>query len=200
MGTIKRVQKLMLLSEKYFNTKVDGSRRKEREKQDTGSTRSAGDEEIEEVVLKGTGRAIERVASLAVFLQNKEEYAIRLKVGSVTVVDDIELRGDLSGNKKKKHQSNGKKGKMQDDAHHREITEKGANSHVDGDDSDSSEAAFEPVTAIPTNETTNKASESIPETRVRAVPMLEVGVKLKSILRYEQGLGKRVGAGYPIVS
>lgn len=46
----------------------------------------------EEVVLKGTGKAIHRVLELALwFQQREEEYVVRLKTGSVGAIDDITL-------------------------------------------------------------------------------------------------------------
>lgn len=54
----------------------------------TGTGKAAGGSG-EEVVLKGTGRAVERVLELALFLQGKEVYDVKLRTGSVKAVDDI---------------------------------------------------------------------------------------------------------------
>lgn len=43
----------------------------------------------EEVVLKGTGKAITKVMELGLWFQQREEYAVRLKTGSVGAVDDV---------------------------------------------------------------------------------------------------------------
>ena len=43
----------------------------------------------EEVVLKATGRAIERVLGLGLYFQGQPDYMVRLRTGSVGVVDDI---------------------------------------------------------------------------------------------------------------
>ncbi|EME86773.1 uncharacterized protein MYCFIDRAFT_30093 [Pseudocercospora fijiensis CIRAD86] len=43
----------------------------------------------EEVVIKGTGKAISKVMGLAVWFQEREEYVVRLKTGSVGAVDDV---------------------------------------------------------------------------------------------------------------
>lgn len=46
----------------------------------------------EQIVLKGTGRAIQKVLELGLWFQQREdEYVVRLKTGSVAAVDDIEV-------------------------------------------------------------------------------------------------------------
>jgi len=44
------------------------------------------------VALKGTGKAIERVLGLAVFLQGEEDLRVRVRTGTVGVVDDVVVR------------------------------------------------------------------------------------------------------------
>ena len=45
--------------------------------------------EPEEVVLKATGRAIQNVLGLALFFQGQDDCRVRLRTGTVDVVDDI---------------------------------------------------------------------------------------------------------------
>ncbi|KAK4543475.1 hypothetical protein LTR36_005618 [Oleoguttula mirabilis] len=45
----------------------------------------------EEVTLKGTGKAIARVMELALWFQQREEYTVRLRTGSVGAIDDISV-------------------------------------------------------------------------------------------------------------
>ena len=45
--------------------------------------------EPEEVILKGTNRAIEKVLELAIYFQGQDDCTVRIKTGSVGVVDDI---------------------------------------------------------------------------------------------------------------
>ena len=45
--------------------------------------------EAEAVVLKGTNRAIEKVLELALYFQGQDDCMVRLRTGSVSVVDDI---------------------------------------------------------------------------------------------------------------
>lgn len=44
------------------------------------------------MTLKGTGKAIERVLGLAVFLQGEVDLRVRVRTGTVGVVDDVVLR------------------------------------------------------------------------------------------------------------
>lgn len=43
----------------------------------------------EGVVLKATSRAIEKALGLALFFQNKQGYEVRIRTGTVSVVDDV---------------------------------------------------------------------------------------------------------------
>lgn len=44
----------------------------------------------EEVCVKGTGKAIDKVMNLALWLQNQEIYKVRICTGSVGAIDDVE--------------------------------------------------------------------------------------------------------------
>lgn len=53
--------------------------------------------EKEEVVLKGTGKAIAKVMELGLWFQQRgEEYEIRLKTGSVGAVEDVEYEESMT--------------------------------------------------------------------------------------------------------
>ncbi len=53
-------------------------------------TNSVGKGNVPEaVVLKGTNRAIEKVLGLGLYFQGQDDCMVRLKTGSVGVVDDI---------------------------------------------------------------------------------------------------------------
>ena len=49
----------------------------------------------EEVVLKGTGKAISKVTEMGLWFQQREEYAVRLQTGTVSSIDDISYEKDL---------------------------------------------------------------------------------------------------------
>lgn len=47
----------------------------------------------EEVYLKATGRAIPRALELGVKFQGEEDCRVRVEMGSVKAIDDVEVRG-----------------------------------------------------------------------------------------------------------
>jgi len=53
------------------------------------------------VLLKGTGKAIERVLGLAVFLQGEADLRVRVRTGTVGVVDDVVVREGRDGGVRK---------------------------------------------------------------------------------------------------
>jgi hypothetical protein len=200
------VQKLLLQAEKRFHDRVDAAKAKQGAKTKGGTGKSNEKAKIEEVILKGAGKAIESVVSIAVFLQKKPEYAIRLKVGAVSVVDDIEMRKDTSGvGQKKKEKDKGSKHTNGSAEPDKDGTEDAATAttdgQVEGEESDE-EGAFETSTTIQKGETQAKASGDVPmtESRVRDISMLEVGITLKSILKYEQSMGRNADPGYSHLS
>jgi Rpp20 subunit of nuclear RNase MRP and P len=200
------VQKLLLQAEKRFHDRVDAAKAKQGAKTKGGTGKSNEKAKIEEVILKGAGKAIESVVSIAVFLQKKPEYAIRLKVGAVSVVDDIEMRKDTSGvGQKKKEKDKGSKHTNGSAEPDKDGNEDAATATTDGqvesEESDE-EGAFETSTTIQKGETRAKASGDVPMTdsRVRDISMLEVGITLKSILKYEQSMGRNADPGYSHLS
>lgn len=61
--------------------------------------------EAEEVVLKATNRAIEKVLGIALYFQGQDDCRVRLRTGSLGVVDDIvdaplDIQGDDGGDGK----------------------------------------------------------------------------------------------------
>lgn len=200
------MQKLLLQAEKRFHDRVDAAKAKQGAKTKGGTGKSNEKAKIEEVILKGAGKAIESVVSIAVFLQKKPEYAIRLKVGAVSVVDDIEMRKETSGvGQKKKEKDKGSKHTNGSAEPDKDGTEDAATAttdgQVEGEESDE-EGAFETSTTIQKGETQAKASGDVPmtESRVRDISMLEVGITLKSILKYEQSMGRNADPGYSHLS
>ena len=53
--------------------------------------------EPEAVVLKGTNRAIEKVLGLGLYFQRQDDCMVRLRTGSVSVVDDIVQEEEQGG-------------------------------------------------------------------------------------------------------
>ncbi|OTA98153.1 hypothetical protein M426DRAFT_120702 [Hypoxylon sp. CI-4A] len=65
-------------------------------KNEGGATTGAGIglENAGEVVVLGTGRAIQKVAEVALFFQKQNDCIVRLRTGSVAAVDDVVLEGE----------------------------------------------------------------------------------------------------------
>ena len=75
-------------------TEVERQKAKRRRK--AGDTKAHGDDEDavagEEVVIKGTGRAIAKVLEMALWFQQRDDwYSVRMTTGTVRTVDDIEV-------------------------------------------------------------------------------------------------------------
>ncbi len=93
VSAVKRVRKLLSLIDKRAIGKVDlingqgSDRQKLKALGDKASSAKA--KAPEEVLLKATNRAIENVLGLALYFQGQEDCRVRLKTGSVGVVDDI---------------------------------------------------------------------------------------------------------------
>lgn len=93
VSAVKRIRKLLREIDKRSMSKVDlvngkGSDREKLVKLSETSAPSPG-KKSEEVVLKATNRAIEKVLGLASFFQGQDDCTVRLSTGSVGVVDDI---------------------------------------------------------------------------------------------------------------
>ena len=124
---------------------------KDSEKQRLAKLRKQ-EKEPEEVFLKATNKAIEKVLGLALFFQGQQDCRVRLKTGSVGVVDDIveveepNVKGNAVGPLPKPAEA-GKTGEQATEA--------------EGDvDSEEEE-------------------EELPETQIRKVSVVEVGISLR---------------------
>ena len=107
--------------------------------------------EPEEVFLKATNKAIEKVLGFALFFQGQEDCRVRIKTGSIGVVDDIvEIErlgapgagaGDL------------------EDADHAELVANKGRSDIDMEGT--------------------REGEELPETQIRKASTVEVGISLR---------------------
>lgn len=93
ISAVKRVRRLLSLIEKRSVGKVDlisgkGSDKQKLNALDTQVSPEKG-KDPEEVILKGTNTVIEKVLGLALFFQGQEDLIVRLRTGTVGVVDDI---------------------------------------------------------------------------------------------------------------
>ena len=103
--------------------------------------------------MKATNKAIENVLGLALFFQGQEDCRVRLKTGSVGVVDDIvevekpKVKGKTAGT-------------LQELGDAEKTEERPAEAEEDVDSDEQEE-------------------EELPETQVRRVSMVEVGISLR---------------------
>lgn len=93
ISAVKRVRKLLVEIDKRSMGKVDLLNGKGSEKQ---KLRVLGEKAApptgkgpEEVLLKATNRAIEKVLELALYFQGQEDCNVRLRTGTVGAVDDL---------------------------------------------------------------------------------------------------------------
>lgn len=93
VSAVKRVRKLLAEIDKRSMGKVDLLNKKGSDKQ---NLRRLGEKaapstgkEPEAVVLKATNKAIENVLGLALYFQGQDDCSVRLKTGTLGVVDDI---------------------------------------------------------------------------------------------------------------
>ncbi|OOF95936.1 hypothetical protein ASPCADRAFT_5268 [Aspergillus carbonarius ITEM 5010] len=99
MGVIKRVQKYLRAAENRATGTVLGKNKGRRE-QIAALAKSQEALKKEEVFVKATGRAMERALKVGKWFEaeeRKEEYSVRVKTGSVVVVDDVVEDGEGEG-------------------------------------------------------------------------------------------------------
>ncbi|KAK0254895.1 hypothetical protein LTR91_011404 [Friedmanniomyces endolithicus] len=167
--------------------------RQKSKKRKTGGAGYGGEEDgedgvAEEVLIKGTGKAISKVMEMGVWFQQRAEYAVILRTGSVAAIDDIEVGEDVEGG--------GEAGHDDGMAHVPEPTttagdrvgddttvtmkdaarDAGDSSMVPASEQPKGDAGTEPVALAPT---ASRNAEPIPETRIRYMSMLEVAVSLR---------------------
>jgi len=115
MSAIKRVEKLLRLADKRdlqtATTQAQKNKRKRRRDDDGAEDevvavargveeerdrkRRAGGVSGEQVLVKGTGKAVSKVMEVgAWFLQRDSEFVVRVKTGSVGAVDDVDVPED----------------------------------------------------------------------------------------------------------
>jgi len=98
ISAVKRVRKLLDVAEKRAvqSSKAQPLTKKARREQDgvraaaEAMVDARGGRQNEAVLIKGTGRAIEKVLNLAVWFQSQVDCRVRFETGSVGAVDDIE--------------------------------------------------------------------------------------------------------------
>ncbi|KAG9241600.1 Rpp20 subunit of nuclear RNase MRP and P-domain-containing protein, partial [Calycina marina] len=91
-STIKRVRTLLSHIESRASGPISFSSKLG--PQITAGIKARRDGSKEEVILKGTGRAIEKVLGIAVYWQGQADVVVRVRTGSVGAVDDVVENGN----------------------------------------------------------------------------------------------------------
>ncbi|MCJ1287340.1 hypothetical protein MMC26_006689 [Xylographa opegraphella] len=153
ISVVKRVRKLLAQVDKRAMGKVDlvGGKGSDRQRL---STLGKQHKEPEEVTLKATNKAIERALGLALFFQGQQDCRVRLRTGSVGVIDDIV------------------------------VDEKPAETRAEGKSFDGAEMygnkdAMDDGQSPTSDESRKQDDEELPETQIRYVSVLEVGISLQ---------------------
>jgi ribonuclease P/MRP protein subunit POP7 len=160
ISAVKRVRKLLNAIDKRDTSKADPlGEGKE-------SVSRKGKREAEEVSLKATAKAIEKALNLAIFFQGQEDCRVRIKTGSVGVVDDIieTKRGTKQG-----ESSNTREGHS--------LKRKRSESDARGKNANTCQATGEPATEMELGDGVEK--EELPETQVRKTSMVEILICLR---------------------
>ncbi|MCJ1393587.1 hypothetical protein MMC18_006462 [Xylographa bjoerkii] len=154
ISVVKRVRKLLAQIDKRAMGKVDLLSGQGSDRQRL-SQLGKQDKDSEEVTLKATNKAIERALGLALFFQGQEDCRVRLKTGSVGVIDDIVVDEKLREGRTGGKSLEGKEKDGNEDA----VMDDGRIGRSD-----------EPRTAD---------DEELPETQIRKVSVIEIGVSLR---------------------
>ncbi|KAJ5933380.1 hypothetical protein N7454_005709 [Penicillium verhagenii] len=159
MSAVKRVQKLLRHAEKRATANIDLEDTRKTEQQKLAELAKISDKR-EEVFVKATGRAIEKVLKLGKWFEEKDtEYTVRVTTGSVLVVDDVVEDEEKKELEMQKQQRSSK-----------------AESGPEKQDQDTSKAAVK-KRKRQTPDVSDDAE--LPETRTRWIKMVEVAVSLK---------------------
>ena len=102
MSAFKRVKKLLSRVEKRQLQSDFAQQRKSRGRHIPPPTPQALP--TEPVVVKATGRAIDRALQLALFLQKQEDLRIEIKTGSIAAIDDIVENDDAEQDQEQQEQ------------------------------------------------------------------------------------------------
>jgi ribonuclease P/MRP protein subunit POP7 len=97
MGTIKRVRSYLTEIEKRSSNRTSKinllGAGTDREKLDSIAENISSRGKGEAVLVKATGKAIEKALSIALHFQEQDDCVVRLKTGTVSAVDDIVMEG-----------------------------------------------------------------------------------------------------------
>ncbi|CEJ55973.1 hypothetical protein PMG11_02200 [Penicillium brasilianum] len=171
MSAVKRVQKLLRQAEKRATANISLEDGRKTEQQKLAELAKVAEKQ-EEVFVKATGRAIEKALNVGKWFEEKEaEYTVRVKTGSVLVVDDVVEDEEKKERELQKQQRQGEAqqdGQRDDQKSSEEMT---GLQHTTSK-SVAKKKKKRPASAI-------SEDTELPETRTRWVKMVEVAVSLK---------------------
>lgn len=184
MSAVKRVQKLLRQAEKRAMTSLDLASKKKTEKQKLAQL-AQGNEKLrkeEEVFVKATGRAMEKALAIGRWFEAREsEYIVRVKTGSVLVVDDVVEDEEA----KRKVVAEGKKAREREEKQQEEGQQQQQEQQQQHPDHEHDHEATNP--AQPASKSAAKkrkraaalAEKELPESRTRWVNVVEIAVTYK---------------------
>ena len=153
VSVVKRVRKLLSLIDKRAMGKTNLINSKGSDKQKLRALTNE-EKEPEEVLLKATGRAVEKVLGLGLYFQGQDDIRVRLRTGSAGAVDDIvEKEVPIVANKNSKRKGD----------------EAGAEESFDRGEKE--------VRMVDDGEV--QAEVDLPETQIRKTSVVEVGLSLR---------------------
>lgn len=163
MSAVKRVQKLLAQVEKRATQSAAADTRNSKKRKFGAVEDDMSDiahiaaklaekrsGEKDEVVMKATGKAIEKALNLALWFQQREKFGVRIKTGTVGAIDDIVPAEGEAGGVDEEPQKDGDS-KMKD---------------ADGDTAEAKGGMED-------------HDQDIPETRIRYASTVEVAVFMK---------------------
>ncbi|KAI9819172.1 MAG: hypothetical protein M1827_007328 [Pycnora praestabilis] len=178
MSAVKRVRKLLTHIDKrsmgpdLIDLLPNNHKNRGRtDKQTIARTGKKEKGEPEEVVMKATGKAIEKALGLALFFQGQEDCKVTIRTGSVGVIDDI-----VEGQKEKEGE---RKGGGEEGSKRKRSKTARDDGKADGDataERTNPEAGAEPQHDEVMAE---EVEEELPESRMRMTSMIEVAVSLR---------------------
>ncbi|KAL2223165.1 Rpp20 subunit of nuclear RNase MRP and P-domain-containing protein [Thermoascus aurantiacus ATCC 26904] len=193
MSAAKRVQKLLRHAERRATAGVDIGNGRMSEKERIARM-AQGQENLkrEEVFIKATGRAIEKALSVGRwFEQRADEYAVRVKTGSVLVVDDIEEDEEEKRRLIEQEQKEKQKQEQQQQQQGQEgEVPSSTTTTTTTKSTDTEQQQQQPDSTAPSSKSASKKRKrrakstvstdaELPETRTRWVNMVEIAVTLK---------------------
>ena len=134
-------------------------------------------------MLKGTGKAISKVMELGLWFQQREEYVVRLRTGSVGAIDDVTTEVEIAREGDPEQQEG-----VEDDRADAEVgaentrvagSAMGVNASKVASNEASGQTSAKKQEASPTVASGGQETKEVTETRVRYTSVLEVAMTLR---------------------